>query len=60
MMQTKLLAALPGLNGKVLGCWCKPEPCHRDVLMELLSLTHLGTKIKSFNFSDEEANALNA
>ena len=20
------------LHGKILGCWCKPEPCHGDVL----------------------------
>jgi hypothetical protein len=26
---------LPELKGKVLGCWCKPEPCHGDVLGEL-------------------------
>lgn len=24
------------LRGKVLGCWCKPEPCHGDVLADLL------------------------
>lgn len=23
------------LAGKVLGCWCSPEPCHGDVLLEL-------------------------
>lgn len=23
------------LSGKVLGCWCKPGPCHGDVLVEL-------------------------
>lgn len=22
------------LKGKVLGCWCKPGPCHADVLAE--------------------------
>lgn len=27
-----LVAALPELRGKVLGCWCKPGPCHGDVL----------------------------
>lgn len=27
-----LLAALPQLRGKVLGCWCAPQPCHGDVL----------------------------
>ena len=25
------------LKGKVLGCWCKPEKCHGDVLIELLA-----------------------
>ena len=24
------------LKGKKLGCWCKPECCHGDVLVELL------------------------
>ena len=24
------------LKGKTLGCWCKPEPCHGDVLLEIL------------------------
>lgn len=27
-----LLAKLPELRGKALGCWCAPEPCHGDVL----------------------------
>jgi hypothetical protein len=30
-----LLAALPELKGKRLGCWCRPLPCHGDVLAEL-------------------------
>ena len=30
-----LLAALPELKGKRLGCWCKPAACHGDVLAEL-------------------------
>lgn len=30
-----MLAALPSLKGKVLGCWCAPAPCHGDVLVEL-------------------------
>jgi len=32
----KLFNDLDELDGKVLGCWCKPEPCHGDVLVELL------------------------
>jgi len=31
-----LLAALPALRGKCLGCYCKPLPCHGDVLVELV------------------------
>ncbi len=31
-----LLDQLEELRGKVLGCWCKPDRCHGDVLMELL------------------------
>ncbi len=33
---TAILVALEGLRGKTLGCWCKPEACHGDVLVELL------------------------
>jgi hypothetical protein len=32
-----LLAALPELRGKVLGCWCAPQACHGDVLSRLAS-----------------------
>ena len=27
---------LKPLKGKVLGCWCKPLPCHGDVLLKLI------------------------
>ena len=30
-----LLARLPELRGRVLACWCAPEPCHGDVLARL-------------------------
>lgn len=30
-----LMAALPELRGKVLGCWCAPRACHGDVLVRL-------------------------
>lgn len=33
--QPELLARLPLLKGKVLGCWCKPAACHGDVLARL-------------------------
>jgi len=31
-----LLKDLQELKGKVLGCWCKHDSCHGDVLIELL------------------------
>lgn len=34
--QPELMAALPELQGKILGCWCKPEACHGDVLRQLI------------------------
>ncbi len=33
--QPELLAALPELAGKTLGCWCAPAPCHGEVLARL-------------------------
>ena len=35
MEQPELLKDLHELKGKKLGCWCKPGPCHGDVLAEL-------------------------
>lgn len=35
LTQPHLLARLPELRGKVLGCWCSPQMCHGDVLAEL-------------------------
>lgn len=31
-----LLADIGELKGKRLGCWCKPERCHGDILAELV------------------------
>lgn len=31
-----LMASLPELIGKRLGCWCKPLSCHGDVLVKLV------------------------
>jgi len=32
----ELLSQLPELKNKTLGCWCKPQACHGDVLAELV------------------------
>lgn len=28
---------LLNLKGKTLGCWCKPEACHGDILIKLIN-----------------------
>lgn len=30
-----LLALLPALRGRRLGCWCAPERCHAEVIADL-------------------------
>ncbi len=48
LQNKELMAALPELKGKVLGCWCVTEPvstirehkqCHGEILLELLEST---------------------
>jgi hypothetical protein len=41
--QPELMAALPELRGKVLGCWCAPLPCHGEVLARLANSA--GTRV---------------
>jgi hypothetical protein len=31
-----LVGDIEELTGKALGCWCNPDPCHGDILVELL------------------------
>lgn len=33
----ELVAQLHELKGKRLGCWCKPKPCHGDILVKLIN-----------------------
>lgn len=33
---SELWNSLSELENKTLGCWCKPESCHGDILVELL------------------------
>ncbi len=42
----ELLSCLDELEGKILGCWCKPQSCHGDVLLELLTNRNL-SKLKN-------------
>ncbi|MHC4188367.1 MAG: DUF4326 domain-containing protein [Planctomycetota bacterium] len=38
LTQPHLLEQLYILEGKRLGCWCAPLPCHGDILIELLEI----------------------
>jgi hypothetical protein len=35
LQKPDLLARLSELRGKVLGCWCYPQSCHGNILIEL-------------------------
>jgi hypothetical protein len=35
--QPMLMNRILELDGKILGCWCKPKSCHGDVLVELIN-----------------------
>lgn len=37
LTQPQLLNSLHELNGKILGCYCAPEKCHGDILIELIN-----------------------
>ncbi|MFA5344659.1 MAG: DUF4326 domain-containing protein [Candidatus Omnitrophota bacterium] len=48
LTQPQLLEQLEILRGKRLGCYCKPLPCHGDVLIQLLEEKY-GDKSKVAN-----------
>ena len=35
--EPELKNELISMKGKNLGCWCKPEPCHGDYLLQLIN-----------------------
>jgi hypothetical protein len=36
LSRSDLMSSLHELKGKRLGCWCKPEACHGDILLEIV------------------------
>lgn len=44
-----LLKHLHELEGKTLGCYCKPKPCHGDILVELVNQNLLKDMLPSIN-----------
>jgi hypothetical protein len=49
-----LLARLEDLRGKALGCWCAPEACHADALIEELERRgpHAGSSPRQADVAD--------
>jgi hypothetical protein len=45
--QPLLLASLHELRGRRLACWCSPEPCHADVLIELVDADAVLDELKA-------------
>jgi hypothetical protein len=39
------VAELASLHGRTLGCWCHPEPCHGDVLVEAAAWAHEASRL---------------
>lgn len=37
ILESTLVEDLHELKNKNLGCWCKPEQCHGDILLELIN-----------------------
>ena len=48
IQQPELIAALPELKDKILGCWCKPKSCHGDVIAELTNNLNRNEKFFSW------------
>ncbi len=46
-----LLSRIDELQGKRLGCWCKPKACHGDVLVKLLKERALSLPLPSSSSS---------
>lgn len=44
LAQPELIAALPELRGKILGCWCSPAACHGEVLARLAHAREVAKK----------------
>lgn len=35
ILHSQLIFDIDELTSRILGCWCKPKPCHGDVLIRL-------------------------
>lgn len=47
-------ARLKELEGKILGCWCAPAPCHGDVLVTLANKPEWNDELFSWPSEEDE------
>ena len=43
-----LLERILELDGKVLGCWCKPKDCHGDIIVKIIRELKLDKQFFSY------------
>jgi len=41
LLNPMFFRAIMALEGKVLGCWCKPKACHGDVIVQFINEINL-------------------
>lgn len=58
MTQPHLLSSLHELKGKTLGCFCKPKPCHGDILVELIELLVKDEDSERMDDNEENSDSL--
>ena len=51
--QRELLRRLHELRGRTLACWCAPEPCHANVLVELVDADEVLDELKAAGVTAE-------
>lgn len=44
----KLLELIMTLEGKTLGCWCKPKKCHGDVILKLINELNMDKRLFTY------------
>lgn len=59
ILSSKLYEQILELEGKELGCWCKPDRCHGDILIKLLHRKKIedcgiGTVVRYINMQNVE------
>lgn len=52
LTQPDLLSSLHELDDKTLGCWCRPQNCHGDVLRLLRTIQQNGDALETLYYNE--------